>query len=254
MKHSVVAGLAAVAAIAGLVGPAIADPTATLSGGYSQIKSTTVGALKFDDWGVGAAVQTPVAPNWNVQADAAYDTLNAPGASGHTATVGGAGFWAGAQGRLGATVAYNEFGVAGASTHFTTYGAFGVLYASDRITLGLKGGGLSGSGSTASWGAGEIIGYATPNLAISGTIDGLATGSTHFSSYGVRGEVLPAPATPVSLFGGYTYQAIGPVRFNVYSVGLKVYFGGPKAASLVDRHRTGVETWGMARPNLKVLF
>ena len=254
MKRTTLVALAVAGIGAGAAGAAAADPTATVSGGYTQIKASNIGAIKFDDWGIGAAVQAPVAPNWNVQGDAAYDTLNATGASGHTATVGGAAFWAGTHGRLGATVAYNEFGVSSTLTHFTTYGAFGVLYASNQVTVGLKGGGLSGAGSTASYGGGEIIGYATPNVAISGAIDGLTTGSTHFSSYGVRGEMLPAPATPVSLFGGYTYQAIGPIHFNVYSVGLKVYFGGPKGESLVDRHRTGVETWGTARPNLKLLF
>jgi hypothetical protein len=199
-------------------------------------------------------VQASVAPNWNVQGDAAYDTLNASGVSGHTATVGGAAFWAGARGRLGASLGYDEFGASGSVAHFTTYGAFGLLYAGERVTLGIKGGGLSGSGISSAYGGGEIVGYATPNVAITGTIDSLNASHVSFSSYGLRAEVLPAPATPVSLFGGYAYQAIGPVHFNIYSVGLKVYFGGPKDATLVTRQRTGVETWGAARPNLKLLF
>ena len=129
-----------------------------------------------------------------------------------------------------------------------------MLYAGDRLTLGLKGGGLSGSNVSSTYGGGEIVGYATPNVAISGTIDGLTTNHVNFASYGLRGEILPAPATPISLFGGYTYQTIGPIHFNVYSLGLKIYFGGPKDATLVERHRSGVETWGASRPNLKLLF
>ena len=253
MKSTLI-GVAAALIGGALASQAAADPTATLSGGYTQLKASNLGGVKFDDWGVAGAVQAPVAPNWNLQGDAAYDSLNGGGASGHSATVSGAAFWSGARGRLGATVGYNEFGIAGSIAHFTTYGAFGVLYAGDRVTLGLKGGGLSGSGTNATYGGGEVIGYATPNVAISGTVDGVALSSVHFSSYGLRGEVLPAPSTPVSLFGGYTYQSIGPVHFNIYSVGLKVYFGGAKDASLVDRHRSGVETWGTARPNLKLLF
>ncbi len=254
MNRTVIAALAAAGIGMGLAGAAAADPTATVSGGYTQIKASNLGGVKFDDWGIGGAVQAPVAPHWNLQGDAAYDTLNATGVSGHSATVSGAAFWAGAHGRLGATLGYNEFGASGSAAHFTTYGAFGVFYAGERLTLGVKGGGLSGSGISSAYGGGEIIGYATPNVAISGTIDSLNDNHLSFTSYGARAEVLPAPATPISLFGGYTYQSIGPIHFNIYSVGLKLYFGGPKDATLVERHRTGVETWGTARPNLKLLF
>jgi len=252
MKIKLLAGACAVAVCTLWFGQASADPTATLGGGYSY---SDIGGVSghVNDWSVNGSVAVPVAPNWTVQADGAYDNFSGTGGgSVHSDQIGGSVYWTGAKGRIGATANYNEFGGSGASIHFENYGAFGVLYPTDRITVGLKGGDLTSSGFSAGYVGGEVIGYPTPDLALSGTIDYTSINSVHITSYGAHAEYLVSHTLPVAVTGGYSYSDVTGGHLNTYMIGLKIYFGGK--GSLVEHQRTGDETWGTKQSALTFLF
>jgi hypothetical protein len=250
----IVAASAAALGLA-LAGQASADPTATLGGGYDY--TTLSGASgHLNDWNVNGSVSAPVYQDLHLQGDASYQdyTGSSGGGSAHTTYVSGTAFWQFAKGRIGATAGYNELGESGAgSVHFENYGAFGVFYPSNQVTLGIKGGALTGSGLNASYEGGEIVGYATPNLAFSGTIDNASISSAHITTYGVKGEYLVSQSTPIAVNAGYTYTDLsGHFHLNTYLVGVKFYFG--KGGTLVDHQRNGDETWGTKQSALTFIF
>ena len=255
MRTKLLVGACAAAVCTLWFGQAAADPTATLGGGYSYTDLGGSGG-HLNDWSVNGSVAVPVAPNWTVQGDGSYDnfTSSAGGGSAHTTEVGGSAYWNNAKGRIGLTAGYNEFGAGGSSVHFNNYGAFGVLYATPQVTLGLKGGALNGASGlhNASYVGGEVVGYVMPNLALSGTIDYASINSLHLTTYGAHAEDLVSQTTPIAVTGGYTYTEIFGAHLNTYMVGLKVYFGGK--GSLVDHHRSGDETWGTKQSALTFLF
>lgn len=253
MKIKLLAGACAVAACTLWFGQASADPTATLGGGYSYTDINGVSG-HLNDWGVNGSVAVPVASNWTVQADGAYDNYTGQGGgSAHTDAISGTAFWSGSEGRLGATAGYNQIGAGGSTDSFENYGGFGVLYATDHLTFGLKGGALTGSGLHTGYAGAEAIGYITPDAALSGTIDYTTLGGTHFTAYGVHGEYLVSHTLPISVTAGFTRSELGAyAQTNTYSIGLKYYFGGK--GSLVEHQRTGDETWGTKQSAVSILF
>jgi hypothetical protein len=252
MNMKLLAGVCA-AACTLWVGQAMADPSGTIGVGYNYTTGSS-GSGHIDDWNINGSIAAPITSNISLQGDASYDGFSETGGTSfHTTQVSGSGFWQGAKGRLGLTAGYNEFGISGGSFHFENYGAFGEFYASDRVTLGLKGGSLTGSGLNATYIGGEIVGYATPNLALSGTFDYAGVSGSHINTYGAKAEYLVSETTPISVTGGYTYTDVGGgFHLNTWMIGAKFYFGGK--GSLVDHQRSGAETWGTKQSALNFLF
>src|SRR5580698_5178695 len=104
MKKILLASVGAIALCAALPGAASASVSGTVSGSYAD-----------DTNGGGADI-------WNI---------------------GGSLFWAGMQGRLAATVNYDDISVSGGDVHFTSYGVGGEWYAGPSFTVALKGGGTT---------------------------------------------------------------------------------------------------------------
>ena len=253
MRMKLLAGACAVAVCGLWFSQAAADPTATLGGGYSYTDINGVSG-HLNDWGVNGSVALPVVSNWTVQADGSYDNFTGDGGgSAHTTEVSGTAFWSGAKGRIGATAGYNELGSGGSSVHFENYGGFGEFYATDHLTFGLKAGSLTGDGLHTGYVGAEVVGYLTPNLALSGTFDNATVSSTHISVWGAHAEYLVSQTLPIAVTGGYTQTELGGLaHLNTYSIGLKYYFGGK--GSLVDHQRSGDETWGTKQSALTFLF
>jgi hypothetical protein len=252
MKIKLLAGACAAAVCTLWFGQAAADPTATLGGGYSYT-DVNGSSGHLNDWGVNGSVAAPVLSNWTVQADGSYDDLTGEGSgSAHTAQISGTAFWSGAKGRIGATAGYNELGSGHSTAHLENYGGFGVLYPTNSLTLGFKGGALVGDGLHTGYVGAEIVGYITPDAAISGTIDNTTIGNTRLTAYGVHAEYLASHTLPISVSGGFTRTELGPVELNTYTIGLKYYFGGK--GSLVEHQRSGDETWGAKQSATSFLF
>jgi len=254
MNMKLLAGACAAAACTLWAGQALADPSGTLGVDYNY--TTVPGASgHIGDWGVNGNVALPITSNLTIQADAAYDGYSETGGSDfHTDQISGTGFWQGAKGRLGLTGGYNELGASGASVHFENYGAFGEFYATNQITLGLKGGSLTTSGFNATYVGAEAVGYVMPDLALSGTYDYVGVSGAHINGYGVGAEYLISEKAPISITGGYTYTDVGSgVHLNTWMIGAKFYFGG-KGTTLVDHQRSGAETWGNKTSSLFFLF
>ena len=90
----------------------------------------------------------------------------------------------------------------------------------------------------------EVVGYATPNLAISGNYDGISVSGGNLNNFGVSAEWKPWTATPVSFNIGYLDTTVSGAggNLNTFSIGAKWYFGG--GSTLVEEHRSGPEVWG----------
>jgi hypothetical protein len=239
------AGVGAAAICAAFHGQAMADPSATLGGGYADSNIHGLGDLH--DWNINGSLAAPVAPAWTLQADGSYDNLTGSGAGTiHLTNVNGSAYWSAAKGRIGVSLGYSDFGTNhSSSVNWASYSAFGLYYPTDQITLGLRAGGVSGSGISGSYVGGRATAYATPNLALNADIDSINALHRTITHYGVGGEYLFSETVPISLTLGYSRANLSSASIHIdkYMVGLKIYFGG-KAASLVDRQRSGVETWG----------
>jgi hypothetical protein len=161
--------------------------------------------------------------------------------------IGGHLFWAPRQdGRIGATVQYEKLDGGGANTHLTQYGAFGEYYFSNMLTLGLNGGGWTGSsgtfGSSSSGGyiGGGLTDYVMPNLALTGQINYFSGSGAHLTNYSAMGEWLVSDSTPISIYGGYTYTDASGLsgHINQWTIGVKFYTNG-NGTTLVEKHRNG---------------
>ena len=236
-------GLSQAAAPTGLV--------ATFSGDYANSDSNGSNA---DSWGINGSGAFGFGTNDLAgEIDAGYHRLSASGVDADLWGVGGSAFWAPGMGRFGATITYNSINFSGALSgldgHITTYGVFGEFFASEFITLGLKGGGLDGTVSlsglgsasdTGSYVGGGVTGYIIPNLSLSGTVDYLDISGGHITSYGVGAEYLVSDSLPVSVFGGYarTNLSGGGGDADTWFIGLRFYTGA-QGTTLVQHHRTG---------------
>jgi hypothetical protein len=238
----------------------------TITGDYAntQVK----GAPHTDAWGVdGSAVVGLGAPDVDAELDGSYHHLSNSGADANVWNVGGSAFWAPGPGRLGATVTYTSLDFSGAASgvnaHATTYGAFGEYYFENMLTLGAKGGGLDGtlgisglgSGSaTGSYLGGEVVGYLSPDFALSGTVDHYAIHSAHLTSYTASGEYLISETMPLSIFGGYTNTQFssGLGHANTWFAGLRFYLDG--APTLIDHQRNGTLGWIGSSNGLQAAF
>ncbi len=232
--------------------------SADVSGGYSYL-DTTGGGGHLNDGNINGAVMVPLgASHFNVQVNGAYDGLSGSGVSGHIDNISGTVFYEAPIGRIGATVGYGGlnagvFGFSGSVTD-TTFGGFGEIYDADKATAGVKGGDIRIAGSDVGFVGGKLTGYFVRDLGLDATIDYASVSGVHATSYGVQGEYLVSEKMPISVFAGYNYATIGSVsgHANVFSVGLKVYFG--KGGALVDRQRSGPDQWGADQSVARLLF
>jgi hypothetical protein len=256
-----------VAALAMAAGLASADPAApgadtavtpqaVLGGDYSY-SGLNQGLGHADSYGgdFGVVLPAPYSSDFSGQISGGYHRIESGGFGANDGNVAGTMSWDSTMGRLGANVGYASTNVRGASVDATNYGAYGEYYAGDRITLGLRGGGVTGAAnafgvgsasSTGGYGGGEAVAYLMPDLAARATVGYVGIADGHQWTAGLHGEYLFSETTPLSGWVGYDYSSIGAEGFavhaNTFSIGLKYYFGG--SGSLERHQRTGEDDWG----------
>jgi len=236
------------------------QPQAVIGGDYSYISANHGGSA--NDFGGEAGGIVPFGGGFSGQVAGGYHSIDANHGGGtlNSYDIGGAVAWSSDMGRIGGNVAYADVSGGGVNGSITNYGAFGEYYANDQFTLGLRGGGvtlqgsgafggLHGSGSTSGgYVGGEVVGYVTPDVDISGQVEytGIKQGSQ--TKLGIDAEWLFSEEIPISGWVGYDYASISgggvSADTNTVSVGLRYYIGGN--GSLVQRHRSGVDGWGSA--------
>lgn len=265
--HLIAAASAAVLSLAAVAAasaqPASPDnavvPQGVIGGDYSYV-GLNDGLGNANVYGGELGGITPITSDFSGQVTGGYHRIDSHGFGANDWNVAGTVAWSQPWGRLGANVGYTNDSLAGASANITNYGVYGEYFA-DRFTLGLRGGGATGSASafgfgtgsqTGGYGGAEAIGYLMPDLAVKGTVGYVGIDSGHQWTAGVRGEYLFSRDTPIAGWLGYDYSDIGgdgfSVHSNTFSVGLKYYFGG--SGSLEHHQRTGVDDWGPSQLDL----
>ncbi|HEY4265647.1 MAG TPA: hypothetical protein VGM72_10030 [Micropepsaceae bacterium] len=243
--------------------PAFADApqgfAGTLSGSYTDWKGSndsanlwsTTGQAAF---GLGQYGMQDLAAEF----DGGYHSLS-NGSAGNLDiwNAGGNLFWApAAPYRLGATLQYEDLSGGGFGTHLWQYGAFGEYYFNPMITIGLNGGawsgpqGTFGSGNSGGYVGGGATAYVMPDLALTGQMNYFSGSNAHLTSYSAQAEYLVSEATPVSVFGGYTFTDIPGASNHIdeWRIGVKFYTNG-NGTTLVDKHRNGALD-DLVRPTL----
>ena len=103
--------------------------------------------------------------------------------------------------------------------------------------------------------SGEVAGYVIPDLMLQGQVEYDAISGVSQTTVGLNSEYLVSRKVPVSVWAGYEYNNLSlegeNVGENTVKVGVKFYFGA-HGAPLVDRHRTGVDSWGAAPFDLRL--
>jgi hypothetical protein len=231
-------------------GPAMAAApmgvAGTISGDYGNVD---IGGGSADSWGISGAAAFGVNPmsDIGVQINGGYRNLSGGGGDADIFDVGGSVYWAPAMGRLGGTVAYKNFDFGGGfDANITAYGAFGEYFIGPAVTIGAHGGGWTGSFSGFSdnggYVGGELLGYLTPNVALSGTIDFLGGGGDT-TTYGVGAEWQFLQSVPLSVFGGYRNTDVGGGNnADIWFIGLRFY-AGAVPMDLIGNHRNGTLGW-----------
>ncbi len=220
----------------------------TLEGDYAHL-SLNGGNGTADQWGLAGSGEAGLGiAGLAAQVDAGYTSLSADHNTISKWNIGGDLFWTGQQGRVGATVNYQQFNCCGITVDATNYGGFAELYLLPVVTAGVKGGAFSGSFSLdGSYLGGEVEGYVMPDLALSGLIDYTSFNhNVNETDYTAQGEWLVSEETPVSVTAGYTRSEFSHVNVSAdtFMIGLKLYLNGNGAKTLVDRQRTATESWG----------
>ena len=232
MKKILLASVGTLALCAAVSTSAVADVNGDAYASYSNITNSGGG----DIWGVGGALEGMFSNHWGAQVDGAYHSESGGGSD--IWSIGGSVFWASMQGRFGATVDYHDLG---GGANFTAYGAGAEFYAGPNFTIAAHGGGESGSGQSGGYVGGQAEWYVIPNLALSGSVDYLDVGPG-ITSESIQAEWLFSNSMPLSLYGGYQHVDLnsGPgSQADIVFVGVKLYFNGNGAATLVDRQRKG---------------
>lgn len=238
-------------------GPALAagDFSGTLTGNYVNADiHTPYGSVSGDGWGGLGEIQLGLGDTGvHAQADASYNALSFSGVDINVSTFDGSVFMPFDSGRAGATVGYTSLG-GDASGNQTNYGAFGEFWLGDNATLGAKVGGVSGNGSSAVYGGGEIIFYPMPDLALNGEISSIGNGGEN--DYTASAEYLVSEDVPVSVGGGYTYVDLGSGggHADVWFAKATFYFGDAASKTLVEHHRNGNLGWLIGTSNSGLQF
>jgi hypothetical protein len=256
-KRTTMMGTACVLAAAALTtGPAAAstltDFAGVLTTSYGQ-DDNSLASDNLNSWLIGGSAAGPLSDiaNLNFQVDASYTHNWADDFSQEVWNFGASVFWANADGRVGANLAYTNYNGIG---HLTNGGAFAEWYFGPITVMG-KGGWLS-SGGASFGGHGNYLGagatgYVMPDLAITGGVQwaDIVTGTgcqicgrgdLRATAWGAEVEFLFMEDLGISGYGGYTYQDNKAFQIdshdNIWRIGLRWYMGG---GSLVDHHRNG---------------
>jgi hypothetical protein len=147
-----------------------------------------------------------------------------------------------------------------ADIHLTNYGAFAEYYVGRLVTLGVKGGGLSGSldlsatglgsgsaNSNGDYASGAITVYPFANLAFTGEYDyGHINRLGNENSWSADVEWMFSESVPVSIYAGYenTKLGSGGPTTDTWLVGVKFYTDTQGPAPLETRQRGGAAAWG----------
>lgn len=233
-------------ALISMSAPASAEFSGVLSGNYAN-SDFSHGGGSVDSYGVAGGGMFGLAPNWAAQIDGGYHHLSGSGSDADAWNVDGSAFWRASAGRIGAAVGYNDVTKGGG--HATNYGLFGDWYATQAITLGVKGGWFNASGnSDGEYAGAALTGYVMPDFALTGSYDySHFKGLTTENDYTIQGEWLVSERMPFSVYGGYTrseFSGTGGVSANTWFVGLRFYCDPTNSAPLVSRQRNGAEIYG----------
>lgn len=239
---------ASVLALVSLSAPASAEFAGVVNGNYSNI-DINHGGGSADVYGISGGGMFGLAPDWAAQIDGGYHRLSGNGADADNWNIDGAAFWRAQAGRIGATIGYNDVTGGGLSAHTTNYGLFGDWYATEAVTVGVKGGYFNAEhGEDGEYAGVGVTGYVMPDLALSGSYDyAHFKGFTTENDYTAQAEWLISERTPVSVYGGYTrseFSGTGGVAANTWFVGVRFYCDPTDSATLVSRQRNGAEIYG----------
>lgn len=271
MHRMFVAGASALAlATLSFGGAAFADeastavtPQLTVGGDYTYL-GLNHSAGNVNAGGVSVSGVMPIGQSpFIVQGDAAYHRESYDlGVDIDQYNVGGSVAYANTQGRLGVAVAYNglDFNHGLGNLNLVSYGVYGEWYATDRVTLGLKGGGASitnsGADTTLGYAGVQATGYLTRDFSLSGTYDWAGEDRLNLNSASIQAAYQISHRVPLTVFGGWSYSEVdaGPisVQGNGINIGVKYTFGGQ--GSLEHNDRTGVDSWGPVASSLRSLF
>ena len=264
-KRTTMMGTACALAMAALAAsPAAADTLTGLNlaaqAGFqsddNNKASSTAKSLTF-----GGSIAGPITgvPNLNFEADASYTPSWATHFSSIDWAVSGSVFWANMDGRIGANLNYETITHAGRAT---SGGLFGEWYLGG-LTAMAKGGFSSGgvnsaffSGDQGNYLGAAVVGYITPDLAITGGVDwqdvvhrpnpppALNNISNHSTSFLVNAEYLFDEDYGFTGYVGYQHfsnSGGASSDDNVWMIGLRWYTGAPE--SLMTGARTGTLHW-----------
>jgi len=247
------------ACVLGMALTAVPAAAATLTG-FAGVVTTSYGQDDIEhasdntqNWLLGGSIAGPLSdlPNLNFQLDGSYNHGWKDDFSAETWNLGGSGFWANNDGRIGINVNYETITRFG---HETNYGAFGEWYFGNFTGMA-KGGWLSGGGA-ANGGQGNYLGaaleaYFIPELGIRADVDWAQRLSGHgcqvcgrtgvnSTAFGIEAEFLFLEDLGVSGFASYAHDSNKSAGVtnddNLWRVGVRWYFGG---GSLMDHHRNG---------------
>jgi hypothetical protein len=206
-----------------------------------------------DQWGFRASGLFPFAHNFGLDIDAGYHKVSSEFFDLDNWTAGASLVWQVDKFRLGPSFGFQSNSVNTFTMNTYNYGGFVDYFATPHLTLSAKTGGFSSDpGGNGYYIGGQIKGYLTPNLALSGAID-----HTHFNAfqgsdendYGLDAEYLfwddeDCWWPPTSFYVSYDHTTFSPGSFDIDTVGfgIKLYTDGNGATTLRDRQRTGVLT------------
>jgi hypothetical protein len=235
-------------------GDTVVVPQAVVGGDYGYT-GFNQGLGHANTYGADVGGIMPFSTDFSGQLTGGYHRIDGSGAGADDWNVAGTVSWDTTMGRVGANVGYTNAGLSGLNANVTNYGVYGEYYAGQQFTVGLRGGGVSGSASafgvgsgssTGGYGGGEAVAYLMPDFAARATVGYVGISDGHQWTAGIHGEYLFSEKTPLSGWVGYDYSSIGAQGFEVHgntvSIGLKYYFGG--GGSLEQHQRTGEDDWG----------
>jgi hypothetical protein len=183
-----------------------------------------------DLWNIDGAIATGLGGNWGAELTGGYHN-----SSGSAGNFGGGVSYSGSDYRLALSGNYLNLG----GFSLANYGVGGEWYASSQWTVGVRGGGVSGTGGTSGgYAGGEVKFYVTPNLVLNGGVDYIDFGGGNVTSEDISAEWLISQTCPISLFGGYQHTDAGG-SVDAFFVGLRIYTNEPGGSALVDRQRSG---------------
>lgn len=206
-------------------------------------------------WSVGAAGFLPFNPNWGLNIDGGLYSITAPGSSstsGSRLQVSLVTPWSQSiggiitpSGRAGLNVGYQNNSNSGFSSQTWNYGGFVDVFPTYNLTLSAKAGIVTKCAASNGYYLGAAASlYATPDFSIKGSYDYSrfnAFGGSNESDYGLRLDYR-VPSTPLALYGGYARSNFSPstnFHIDTTTLGLRLYGGANKTATLVDQQRNG---------------